>query len=157
MIYLRPMSDEERESWLEDQREGYIISRIGTGETPEEARRVAGEQYSLLFPDGRPAPGHLLSRVMEDDTPVGWLWIGPRTPERPDAFWVWDVVIDEPYRGGGRGRAAMVLAEEQARAAGASELGLNVFGDNTAARRLYESLGYDATAIQMRKGLAPES
>ncbi|MGO8877044.1 MAG: GNAT family N-acetyltransferase [Acidimicrobiales bacterium] len=156
MIYLRPMSDEERKSWLEDQREGYVTERVGSGESPEEAQRVADAQYALLFPDGRPAPGHLFSRVMEDDKPVGWLWIGPRTPERPDAFWVWDVVIDEPYRGGGRGRAAMVLAEQQARGAGASEIGLNVFGQNTVARGLYESLGYDTTAILMRKELTAQ-
>lgn len=150
-LYLRPMTEAERRSWLADHREGYVNERVRAGELPNEARRIADEQYAMLFPAGRPAPGHLLSRVMENDEPVGWLWIGPRTPERPEAFWVWDVAIDEPYRGKGRGRAAMLLAEEEARAAGATEIGLNVFGHNTVARGLYESLGYETKSVFMRK------
>ena len=45
----------------------------------------------------------------------------------------------------------MALAEEAARAAGATALGLNVHGHNTVARNLYESMGYQTTALQMRK------
>ncbi len=63
-------------------------------------------------------------------------------------------MIDPAHRGRGLGRAAMVLAEEAARSQGASELGLNVFGPNTVARRLYESLGYETTAVNMRKPLS---
>ena len=37
---------------------------------------------------------------------------------------------------------------------GAIALGLNVAGSNTAARALYESLGYEITALQMRLPLA---
>jgi ribosomal protein S18 acetylase RimI-like enzyme len=47
----------------------------------------------------------------------------------------------------------MRLAEDQARAAGASQIGLNVFGHNTVARHLYEALGYETTAVLMRKDL----
>ena len=56
---------------MKDQREHYIEERIGAGEHPEEANRIATEQYAMLFPEGKPAPGHFLSRVMEDDKPVG--------------------------------------------------------------------------------------
>ena len=47
----------------------------------------------------------------------------------------------------------MLLAEEQAHGAGATQIGLNVFGHNTVARRLYEALGYETTAVLMRKEL----
>ena len=47
----------------------------------------------------------------------------------------------------------MLAAEDFVRAQGASSLSLNVFGNNTVARRLYESLGYQALAIAMRKNL----
>ena len=47
----------------------------------------------------------------------------------------------------------MLLAEHQARAHGATQLGLNVFGHNTVARQLYDSMGYELTAINMRKQL----
>jgi len=155
--YLRPISDDELRTWLIAQREDYIEQRIQTGERPDEARRIADEQYAVLFPGGQPARGHVLSRLMDDDTPVGWLWIGPRSPDHPEAFWVWEVVVDEQHRGRGLGRAAMLLAEEQARAAGAVELGLNVFGYNTVARALYESLAYETVSMQMRKQLSAQA
>ncbi len=47
----------------------------------------------------------------------------------------------------------MELAEAEARLRGATELGLNVFGHNQVARQLYESMGYTATSIQMKKNL----
>lgn len=152
-VSLRPLTDDERRAWLDAQLVGYIAERVRAGETPEEARRVADRQHASLFPGGVPAPGHLLSRVMDDGTPVGWLWIGPHSPERPHSYWIWDIVIDEEFRGGGRGRATMVLAEQSALAAGATDLGLNVYGHNLVARHLYESLGYDTVSLQMRKAL----
>lgn len=154
--YLRPLADEELRAWMIDEREDYVNHRVRAGERPEEARRIADEQHATLFPGGRPAPGHRLFRLMEDDEPVGWLWIGPRTPDHPEDCWVWDVVVDEPHRGRGLGRAAMLLAEEEARASGAGEIGLNVFGCNTVARRLYESLGYETVSMQMRKQLSAQ-
>lgn len=48
----------------------------------------------------------------------------------------------------------MLLAESHVRSRGGSALALNVFGFNTAARTLYESLGYETTSLQMRKPLA---
>ncbi len=84
---------------------------------------------------------------------MGTLWIGPQLAGQAEAFWVWDVRIEEAHRGKGYGRATMVLAEVEARRRGATELGLNVFGHNEIARRLYESMGYAPTAIRMKKNL----
>ena len=47
----------------------------------------------------------------------------------------------------------MQLGEDVARSAGAIRMGLNVFGSNVVARGLYESLGYEVTALQMSKPL----
>jgi ribosomal protein S18 acetylase RimI-like enzyme len=47
----------------------------------------------------------------------------------------------------------MLLAEREARARGMTSLGLNVHGQNTAARSLYDSLGYHVMTQQMRKPL----
>ncbi|KQN41066.1 N-acetyltransferase [Frigoribacterium sp. Leaf44] len=41
--------------------------------------------------------------------------------------------------------------EQAAARHGAETLGLNVFGYNEVARHLYESLGYETTAVQMKK------
>jgi ribosomal protein S18 acetylase RimI-like enzyme len=45
------------------------------------------------------------------------------------------------------------LAEEFARNRGATKLELNVFGNNTVARGLYESLGYRISTVHMSKVL----
>jgi ribosomal protein S18 acetylase RimI-like enzyme len=85
---------------------------------------------------------------------VGSLWIGPYPDDRADDVWVWSVALDEEHRGRGLGRAAMLLAEEEARRRGAAEIGLNVFGFNDVALGLYRSLGYETTSVQMRKILS---
>jgi ribosomal protein S18 acetylase RimI-like enzyme len=106
-----------------------------------------------MFPDGQSGPGQLLYRVEKDGQPVGSLWISPVSPNQPEAWWVWDITIEEPHRGRGLGKAAMLLAEREARSHGATELGLNVFGSNTVARHLYELLGYGTVAVRMSKRL----
>jgi ribosomal protein S18 acetylase RimI-like enzyme len=150
---LRPATDDELSRLIADQMEPYVQDRITAGEHPDEARRKAEEQIGALFPGGRPAPGQLVFMIVDDGAVVGSLWIGPHTPEQRQAFWVWNIEIAEAHRGRGIGRGAMLLAEEVARDHGATDLGLNVFGPNRVARRLYESLGYETMAVHMRKPL----
>ena len=89
---------------------------------------------------------------MAGDVAVGWLWLGVPGPD-PDPLmaWVFEIEIEAPFRGRGYGRAAMERAEDEARAHGMTSLGLNVHGQNMVARSLYESLGYEVTAMQMKK------
>ena len=152
---LRPLTDEEASEFIEWQLEQYVEERVRSGERPDSARRIASEQSSALFPEGVPADGQLLFRVLDDEgSAVGTLWIGPQQPaNQPEAFWVFYVKVEEAHRGEGYGRLAMELAETEARSRGASELGLNVFGHNQVARHLYESMGYTATSINMKKRL----
>jgi GNAT superfamily N-acetyltransferase len=152
---LRLLNDEEVSEFIEWQVEQYVEERVRSGERPDTARRIASEQSRALFPEGVPADGQLLFRVLDDEgTAVGMLWIGPQRPaDQLGAFWVYYVRIDEDHRGKGYGRLAMELAESEARSRGASELGLNVFGHNKVARHLYESMGYTATSISMKKGV----
>jgi ribosomal protein S18 acetylase RimI-like enzyme len=92
--------------------------------------------------------------VVDDaGTTVGYLWIGPDTSDDDGAWWIWDILIDADKRGRGLGRRTMALGEEYARTQGAHTLGLSVFGFNTGARGLYESLGYETTSVKMRKRL----
>jgi len=153
-LSLRPPTAEELSEFVEADLERYVQERVESGEPPDTARRIAQEQSEALFPNGAPAEGQLLFRVLDDrGAAVGTLWIGPHPVGQAKAFWVWDVRIEEAHRGKGYGRGAMELAELEARRRGATELGLNVFGHNEIARRLYESMGYIPTAIRMRKDL----
>jgi ribosomal protein S18 acetylase RimI-like enzyme len=90
--------------------------------------------------------------VLEDDDIVGYLWIGPKTEGSPE-WWVWDVEIREEFRRRGFARAALTLGIAEAVQLGAASIGLNVFGYNIGARQLYESLGFEVTATQMRRTL----
>lgn len=149
------MTDEELVAYLSEAVDRYAAERMASGEPANVATRIAAEQTTQLFPGGRPSSGHLLLRIVDDQGgAIGMLWVGPRDPVAPAAWWVWYLEIDEEQRGKGYGRAAMELAETEAKAHGATELGLNVFGHNTVARSLYESLGYAPTTINMRKVLA---
>src|SRR5580698_10500353 len=108
------MTDDEIATFISVDKGRYVQERVTAGEAPEEARRVAEKQMAMLLPNGSPAQGQLFYQVIEDDgTVVGMFWIGPPIGEEPGAkYWVWNVEVDEPYRGRGLGRATMLLAED---------------------------------------------
>lgn len=152
-IRLEPKSAERLALWLSSSRTVDVARRTRAGETSDAARAHSDDLFALHFPGGVPADNHHVFDLLAGDTVVGSLWIGPHTEAPDDAWWVWDVQIDPAHRGRGYGRDAMVLAEDFVRERGGRTLGLEVFGYNTAAWTLYESLGYQTTAIQMLKVL----
>jgi GNAT superfamily N-acetyltransferase len=157
-LRVDPMTDAELASYLQGSLEGYVRQRVDLGgERPELARRIAEEQYAGFFPDGVPAEGHVLFTGSDAGTgaTVGRLWLHARHDGSGTSVWVFDVEVDEDRRGQGWGRALMTYAEQWARERGAGEIGLNVFGANTAARRLYTSLGYGERSVTMSRRLAP--
>ena len=151
-VDIRLMDEAAIGRWLDRARAAYVAGLTASGIGETEALRTAAEQEKAAFPDGRPANGHVVFDVVADGTEVGHLWIGPRAPDDDEHWWVWDIEIDEAWRGRGVGRAAMELAEREARNRGCVEIGLSVIADNPA-RRLYESLGYREASIRMRKPL----
>jgi diamine N-acetyltransferase len=64
-----------------------------------------------------------------------------------------DMVVDESSRHQGVGQALMERAHQWAREKGLTEVELGVWEFNTAARSLYEKLGYQTTRRAMRKKL----
>jgi ribosomal protein S18 acetylase RimI-like enzyme len=150
-IRLVPKSDDEVARWLPVAMAAYERARMDAGDTAESAhaaRRTSEEQF---FPDGKLVAGHFLFTVVADDEDAGWLWLGPS----PDggSWWIWDLAVHPSHRGRGIGRATMLLAEEFARSQGATTMRLNVFGYNTPAIRLYDSLGYETASIHKQKRL----
>ena len=90
---------------------------------------------------------------MDDETKVGTLWLATREKRKSGEWFVYDIVINEEFRRKGFGRSAMRAAEDYVKSQGGTRLALNVFGPNVVARSLYESMGYNAMAIEMRKDL----
>lgn len=151
---LRPMEVDEFPAFLAASIVDYAygIERQG-GQTAEFARRKSEEDHAAILPDGLETPGHTLWIVEAGGERVGVLWLAERELGGRRVIYIYDVEIDEAHRGKGFGRAAMELAEEQARASGVGRIELNVFGGNGVARNLYRSLGYVETSVQMAKDL----
>jgi ribosomal protein S18 acetylase RimI-like enzyme len=143
------------EAWAARAIAGYAAEIAASGALGEEAAwDKARRDHERVLPDGLDTPGQLIFRLLDNSEPVGWLWLAVPYPDGdPSTAWVYAVEVDEAFRGRGYGRAAMLLAETQARARGMRSLGLNVHGSNTIARSLYASLGYHVITQQMQKPL----
>jgi len=154
-LRLRPATADEIEAWLPKLAAEYAAHIAGAGLLPPaDARRKADNDLRAQLTDGPGRAGQLIFRLMAGEQPVGWLWLATPFPGGDPAMaWVNNVEVDEESRGRGYGRQAMLLAEQEAAARGMTSVGLNVHGQNTVARGLYDSLGYQVTAQQMKKAL----
>ena len=154
VVALRPMTAVEYGQWKATSVDGYArdLVRAGGG-SPAQVRDRAQALFDELMPDGRETSGSWLLRVLDAaGADVGVLWLGPN-PQRPGVVHVFEIEIELAHRGRGLGRAAMRAAEDLVRAAGLSEISLNVFGFNAPARNLYDSLGYRVVSTAMTKSL----
>jgi ribosomal protein S18 acetylase RimI-like enzyme len=154
---LRPLREDEFAEFLEQGRKQYAddVHRNGSM-TPEAATAKAARDFAQLLPEGLATPGQTIAAIEEVETGerVGRLWFAKRELGGRTVSYLYDITIDEPHRGRGLGRAAMLAFEQAAAADGLDVLELNVFGGNTRARGLYRSLGFVETAVHMQKHLA---
>jgi ribosomal protein S18 acetylase RimI-like enzyme len=151
-VDLRPLTTDECDAWIPRAIADYAAHHAAAGSRPADTSletRPQGVRGTAArgTPD-RPAPS---ARRRERRARVGMLWL--RVPTNGDAAFVFDVEVETQMRGRGYGRAIMLAAESYARDLGAAVLRLHVFGSNTVARSLYESLGYETTNVNMTKSL----
>jgi ribosomal protein S18 acetylase RimI-like enzyme len=154
-VTLRKPTAEEYEGWSAVELAAYVDAIVASGTMNREAAEEKGRREDAeLLPDGLATADQLIFRVEADDEPVGWLWLALRNPRAETGVgFIYDIWVDEAFRGRGYGRAAMELAEGEGRRHGLHAIALNVFGDNAIARALYLGLGYRETSVQMRKEL----
>ncbi|MFI6266493.1 GNAT family N-acetyltransferase [Micromonospora sp. NPDC051006] len=126
--------------------------------SPADAQARAAAQIRDLLPDGAATPGVLLRVARVGDVEVGWIWVTlPGTAGASDAppgsgrAWIPNIEVHETHRGRGHARRMIQLIEAELAQLDVAELGLNVFGSNTVAIGLYQSLGFRVTAQQMAK------
>jgi ribosomal protein S18 acetylase RimI-like enzyme len=152
-VALRPMSATEFVPWAEDALRVFAAGRAASLGLSFEDSLASARKLPDRLPQGPATPDMWLFVIVDsDDAEVGTLWLG-LDPERAGAMFVWAIDIHEAFRGKGFGRSAMTAAEEVARGVGATAITLNVFGNNLPARSLYDSLGYEISALQMLKSL----
>jgi ribosomal protein S18 acetylase RimI-like enzyme len=148
------MTSAQFDVWSRRSADGFVAQQVAAGLQPEpEARAFAEQQLEDLLPEGAATPTHHLWQVVAQNDVVGALWLRVRALPAEVEGYVFDIEIEARARGRGFGRATMLAAEVAARDLGADVIRLNVFADNTAAVRLYESLGYTATAVSLTKWL----
>lgn len=132
----------------------YAAERVHAGDWgAAEAEEKAARRVDELLPSGAVSPGMLL-RTAEaaDGRAVGMVWVALDRPQ-PGATWIYYIEVEPAHRGKGYGRSLLRAAEQECARQGATSIGLNVFGGNISARTLYETSGYQITAMNMRKSL----
>lgn len=123
------------------------------------AERHAGRDSESMLPEAGPPEGQVIRYAEHDGLRIGQVWIGPAKDNDPDAppgqrfGWLNDIEVVEDLRGQGWGRDLLAAAEQLARDEGYGRLGLNVFGGNERAIRLYTADGYGLMQQQMVKEL----
>ena len=145
----RPMTPDEFEAWQAYESEQYARTWMERGVPEAEARAKARRDHEVLLPQGLATENTLFDVLEHEGTRVGILWLALQE----DRAFVFDVEAEAAHRGRGHGRTLMLLAEGRAIGAGRPLIGLNVFAGNTAAERLYESLGYRTTRSLFYKPL----
>ena len=149
-LQLRPMEEEEFAAWLPLLRDDYAEDLVRDyGMSVDKAKAQAVAEI-----DGQRSAEHSVFVIEVESEPVGHLWLVERRDAYEPTLVVYDIDVDESYRGRGYGTAAMLFAEEEARRRGLTRIALHVGARNDGARNLYRSLGFEENEVAMSKSLA---
>ncbi len=134
---------------------GYAEQNVRSGRWPSDgAVQRSAAEYEKLLPQGLATPhNHVFAVHAPEGGVVGALWLAAIERAGVRTAYVYDIHIHEPFRKQGHARRAFKALESIAASLGLSTIGLHVFAYNTAARALYESLGYATTSVNMQKQL----
>lgn len=118
-----------------------------------EVRNEAKKQGKRLLKDGMATRGHKFLNVIEGKSgaTIGHIWLS--VDKRKRRAFLYDILINEAYRGKGYGRETMQLLEGKLKSMGVSQLGLHVFAQNQVAINLYKRQGYYMASYNMQKDL----
>ena len=154
-VELVPTSEEDFHSYLQSQILEYAKEKVKSGNWAEsEAFDLSTKSFTNLLPEGRETSGHSIMSIVDSISKdkVGVLWVEWNNKEHNASF-IWDIIIHDKFRRKGYGSAALKQLEKMAAKKGSSGISLHVFGHNKAAISMYESLGYYATNIIMKKDI----
>jgi ribosomal protein S18 acetylase RimI-like enzyme len=156
MPILEPMRPESFEAFLETSSAAYAHDNVVSGRwRAEEALDLARAENQSLLPNGVETAGHFLFELVPAARAktVGYLWLSTMHLGAKKVAHVFQLYVIEDHRRRGYGRAALQEAETFARESGHAALTLNVFGSNTAARALYDSMGFEIVTLGLAKAL----
>ncbi len=151
MIRLVTKSPTDLKAWMVTMWADYRQDLLDAGSTPRDADSNVARNREVLFHGDEPAEGQYFFDVLSDDVVVGTLWLADKRNEEAKDWYIYDIIVNEEFRGRGLGRLTMQAAEEYVKSQSGKRLELNAFGPNTVARSLYESMDYQVMAISMYK------
>ena len=161
MTRLRPMRPSVFPTFVEAAVASYAEDNVNAERwTEDEALDLARGEIALLLFRGLETPEHRLFEIEEDadGTLVGFVWLGSLRRGNVRVAFVYQLVVFEPYRGRGHGKAALRQAAAFAAADGHDRMELHVFRHNTVALKLYASVGFETASLSLTMPLsAPES
>ncbi|MCA0456282.1 MAG: GNAT family N-acetyltransferase [Chloroflexi bacterium] len=105
---------------------------------------VAPNVYSLA--QAKFEPESVPLAIYNDDQMVGFLMYHPEDYQMAKIWFIERLMVGHPYQGKGYGRAAMQTLIDELRAQpGYQAILISFVPENTAAKKLYASLGFDDT------------
>lgn len=150
-ISYRDMTKAEAHDYFAEVEETYVKEMLTMKSENEREEDVRERSLAMIrkvcAPDGADTIGHRFIKVEHDGMVVSTLWIGERSGTQSFCY---NVEVNPDKRRLGYGRKVLLVWELAAAEQGLVTLGLNVFGSNTAALKLYTGGGFrvdDATFI----------
>jgi len=150
------MLENEFSTYLEKTIPGYARENIRAGYwSEEEGLQKSRESLERLLPDGVSTKNQYLYKIqdVEMGQNIGIIWLNTRLDSPKPTGFIYDIEIDEEFRGKGYGKQAMLALEEKARELGLASIALHVFAHNTTAVGLYEKIGYKTRSMNMTKDI----
>ncbi len=153
-VRLEPMTPSEYEAWRAGSVEQYSLEFVKSGILTEPEARERGEaDFARLLADGLATAGHELYSAYDGADLVGSLWLFFSESDQRSESFVYELAVVPDKRRQGYGRAIMQVAIDECRTRGVAAMSLNVFGHNTGARALYDSLGFEVSSTFMKLSL----
>tara|TARA_R110000868_G_scaffold248282_22_gene504758 strand:- start:27403 stop:27858 length:456 start_codon:yes stop_codon:yes gene_type:complete len=149
-IELKSMTQTEFDSFMARSIPEYAKEKqIAEGLSAQAATELAEKTFSELLPQGLESEDQYLYCFTLEGLSVGELWLA----KRADGCFIYELYLNEEYRGKGLGKQLMALIDSEAERLGFKMIRLHVFGHNKIATKLYQSCGYEITNLNMAKKL----
>ncbi|MBC7740763.1 MAG: GNAT family N-acetyltransferase [Bdellovibrionaceae bacterium] len=154
MIKLKPMTAKTFEEFKKISQTEYGTN-FSTVENValELGIKNAVEQFAKLVPDGLKTKDQYFFEAFDAtcEIQVGYLWLGIQERFGRKVVSINEISLKVPYRGKGFGKQLMNCIEDEARRVGAPRIRLHVFHHNEIARKLYSSMGFTVSSLEMFK------
>ncbi len=154
-VSLVPMTAREFALFFREAVTQYAEENVKAGYWSERgAEERSAEEFRKLLPDGLNTKNNFLFTVRsKEEHKVGSVWLKLESSAlRPSGF-IYDIMIDEGFRGRGYGSGVMQAIEDKAKQWGLRSLALHVFASNRPAIHLYEKSGFKVKSMNMMKDL----